>query len=158
MPDLVIYKDESGRLDGLGEKNRRAFQKFHRIVGELEVGETMGFSYRLPRSPKHHRYFFARLQALFERQEVFSDPEHLLGWLKVGAGHVDFVPGMDGQIVAMPASIAWLSIDEQTFIEIHRAMRDFMWTAHAQAYLWPHLTPEQRYVMVAVWVSEGETR
>ena len=105
MPELIVYRDEQGKLQGHGEKGRRAWDKFRRVVGGLEVGETMGFSYRLPRSPQHHRFFFARLTDLFERQERFDDEDRLLEWLKVGAGYVDLMPGSNGSPVAIPRSI-----------------------------------------------------
>ena len=148
MPDLVVYRGEDGKLQGLGEKGRRAWEKFRRVVEGLEVGETMGFSYRLPRSPNHHRFFFARLAELFARQERFDDDERLLEWLKVGAGFVDLMPGPDGALVAMPKSISWVTLDEQGFIEVHRAIRDFLMTPRAQEYLWPHLAPHARNQMV----------
>ena len=81
MPELVIVKDSTGQLEGLGEKGRRAWLKFRKVVSELEPGETMEFSYRLPRSPQHHKFFFARLQALFVRQEAFENVVHLLTFL-----------------------------------------------------------------------------
>ena len=148
MPDLVVYRGEDGKLQGLGEKGRRAWEKFRRVVEGLEVGETMGFSYRLPRSPNHHRFFFARLAGLFARQERFDDDERLLEWLKVGAGFVDLMPGPDGALVAVPKSISWVTLDEQGFIEVHRAIRDFLMTPRAQEYLWPHLAPHARNQMV----------
>ena len=148
MPDLVVYRGEEGKLQGLGEKGRRAWEKFRRVVEGLEVGETMGFSYRLPRSPNHHRFFFARLAELFARQERFDDDERLLEWLKVGAGFVDLMPGPDGALVAVPKSISWVTLDEQGFIEVHRAIRDFLMTPRAQEYLWPHLAPHARNQMV----------
>ena len=148
MPDLVVFRAEDGKLQGLGEKGRRAWEKFRRVVEGLEVGETMGFSYRLPRSPNHHRFFFARLAELFARQERFDDDERLLEWLKVGAGFVDLMPGPDGALVAMPKSISWVTLDEQGFIEVHRAIRDFLMTPRAQEYLWPHLAPHARNQMV----------
>lgn len=151
MPDLVIFKDDTGQLEGFGEKGRRAWLKFRKLVADLEPGEMLQFGYRLPRSPKHHRYFFARLGELFALQERFEDEGHLLEWLKVGAGHVDFVPGRDGQIVAMPRSIAWANLDEQGFIEFTRAMNDFLWTPHAQEFLWPALTPVKRSEMLRAW-------
>ena len=86
MSDLVIFKDATGRLEGFGEKGRRAWAKFKKIIEGLEVGETMQFGYRLPRSPNHHKFVFARFQALLERQETFSDLDHLIVFLKVGAG------------------------------------------------------------------------
>ena len=154
MPELIIVKDNTGQLEGLGEKGRRAWLKFRKVVSELEPGETMEFSYRLPRSPQHHRFFFARLQALFERQEAFENVEHLLTFLKVGAGLVDWMASPRG-LVAVPQSIAWINLDEQQFIEATRAIRDFLWTDAAQAALWPHLNEQRRYQMVDQWVREA---
>ena len=148
MPELIVYRGDDGKLQGLGEKGRRAWEKFRRVVEGLEVGETMGFSYRLPRSPQHHRFFFARLAELFARQERFDDDERLLDWLKVGAGYADLMPGPDSSLVAMPRSISWVALDEQGFIEVHRAIRDFLMTPRAQEYLWPHLLPHARHQMV----------
>lgn len=154
MPDLVIYKDDAGQLEGFGEKGRRAWLKFRKLVADLEPGEMLQFSYRVPRSGPHHRFFFARLQELFELQDRFDELGHLLEWLKVGAGHVDFVPGRDGQLVAMPRSIAWHNLDEQGFVEFTRSMQDFLWTPHAQEFLWPQLTPVQRSEMFGSWYGE----
>lgn len=154
MPELIICKDSTGQLEGFGEKGRRAWLKFRKTVAELEPGETVEFSYKLPRSPQHHKFFFARLQALLERQEAFEDLEHLLTFLKVGAGLVDFMPSPRG-LVAVPKSIAWVSLDEQEFVEATRAIRDFLWTDAAQAALWPHLSEQRRYQVVEQWHREG---
>lgn len=156
MSELVIYRADDGKLAGLGDKGRRAWLKFKKIVEGLEVGETLAFSYRLPRSPRHHRFFFSKLTSLFDRQEQFSDLERLLDWLKVGAGHVDLLPWRDGVLAAIPKSIAWHNLEEQDFIEFARAMNDFLWTDHAQAALWPHITPAQRHECVAQWHADFE--
>lgn len=158
MPDVVIYKDETGKLAGLGDTNSRRWMKFRRAVDGLEVGETLRFHYSIPRSPKHHRFFFWRLGALFARQESFEDEDHLLVFLKVGAGYVDFMPGHDGQLVAVPKSIAWHSLDEQGFIEFGQRMNAFLWTPAAQLALWPHLDAQRRYDMVEQWHLEGDQR
>lgn len=162
MSELVIVKGEDGKLQGLGEKGRRAYEKFRKKVAELEVGETLKFSYKLPRSPGHHRFFFGKLAGmkgipgLLARQEVFEDLDHLLEWLKVGAGHVDFLPGPGGVMVAIPRSIAWDQLEEQDFIEFTRAMNDFLWTDYAQATLWPHLSDEQRHACIESWHRDFE--
>lgn len=155
MADLVIFRNENGKLEGFGDKGRRAWDKFRRLVKDLDVGETLSFSYRLPRSPRHHRFFFARLSELFERQERFDAAKPMLEWLKVGAGHCDFAPGANGTLVALPKSIDWHSLEEQDFIEFHRDMTDFLWTPHAQEYLWPHLTTNQRYATLKAWADNG---
>jgi hypothetical protein len=151
MPDVLIVKSDTGHLSGLSAKDHRAYQKFKSVVTGMEPGETMQFSYRLPRSPQHHRYFFARVNDLLGRQEVFSDLDHLMIFLKVGAGFVDFMPGPDGQLVAVPKSIKWIELDEKEFTEVRMAMWDFLWTEQAQAALWPHLGADQRYACVDSW-------
>lgn len=154
MPELVVYRSENGKLAGHGEKGGRAWSKFLKLVKELAPGDTMAFSYRIPRSPKHHKFFFALMGELFDRQEAFEDREQMMDWIKVGAGHVDFVPGLDGVMVALPRSINWASLDEQEFIEVHRAVRDFLWTPHAQAFLWPHMRPKRRQEAME-WLLES---
>lgn len=153
MPDVVLLKDGTGKLDGLGERDRRAWGKFRRLIRDMRPGETVEFSYRLARSPQHHRFFFARLQALLERQESFADLDRLLAFLKVGAGFVDFMPSPIG-LVAVPKSIAWANLEEQQFAEVVRAIWDFLWTEAAQIALWPHLGEQGRYQMVKQWVME----
>ena len=157
MTALVIYKAEDGKLDGLGEKGRRAYAKFRKMIEELSVGQTLGFSYVLPRSPPHHKYFFAKLTGLFERQEQFTDFDRLMDFLKVGAGHVDLFPGQNGVFVAVPKSINWEKLEEQGFVEFHRAMNDFLWTPYAQAALWPHVNAEQRYRCIECWHWDFQT-
>jgi len=151
MPEIVVMRDNDGKLAGLGVKNHASLVKFRRMLQEAEPGETFHFSYRCPRSPQHHRWFFSRLDVLLGMQESFADTEHLLVFLKVGAGFVDFLPGMDGQLVAVPTSIAWHLLDEREFTEVRMAMQTFLWTPQSQAALWPQLTPDQRYAMVDQW-------
>lgn len=155
MPQVIVYRTEQGTLAGLGEKGVRAFDKFKRQVDELEVGETVIFSYKLPRSRKHHGFFFSKLRELFDRQEKFEDQDHLLEWLKVGAGHCELLPGAHG-LVAIPKSIAWDELEEQGFIEFARAMNDFMWTDIAMETLWPHLPLAARRECVQNWHDSAE--
>jgi hypothetical protein len=151
VSQLVIYKNESGKLEGLGEKGRRAWLKFLKVIKEMTPGETLGFTYKLPRSPQHHKFFFLKLTDLFNRQEVFADQRRMLDWLKVGAGHLDLLPGRDGTPVAIPKSISWEELEEQDFIEFARSMNDFLWTDYAQTVLWPHLSEEKRYECIDNW-------
>jgi hypothetical protein len=151
VPKFVIQKDSNGRFQGLGPAGHRAYMKFRFMCKEAPVGATLSMAYTIPRSLSHHRYFFASVTELLGMQERFDELKPLLEWLKVGAGHVDFVPGIDGQLVALPRSIDWESLEEKDFTEFHQAMRQFLWTPHAQAYLWPHLNTDQRYAMVDKW-------
>lgn len=155
MPDILIFKDENNQWHGYGEKGRRGWDKWQRVCDQLAPGELIGFSYHLARSPRHHKFFFARLHALFDRQESFNKVEHLLEFLKMGAGHVHWIPSA-GVLVPVPDSIDWMSLDEQEFTEVKRSVWDFLYTPQAQASLWPHLTPMRRYRMIYEWEQEGE--
>jgi len=140
MSDLVIVKTEAG-LQGLGEKNERAYGKFKAKTKAMEVGETLAFSWKEPRSPKFHRLFFAMLGNLFDRQEQFADADQLRSWLTVGAGYCDFVPGPTGRMVALPKSIAWHTMDDGDFRNLVSEVWAFLRTEHAQRFLWPMVAP-----------------
>lgn len=154
MSEVVIVKGEDGKLQGFGEKGGRAWARFLKRVAEMACGETLQFAWHEPRSPQHHRLFFAKLHGLADRQEAFDDETKLRQWLTVGAGYCDLVPGPDGQLVAIPQSIAFHRLDEVEFSELHRQVDNFLWSPHAQQYLWPHLSVVQRYAMVEQLMTE----
>ncbi len=141
MSAVVVMKDEAGKLVGLGEKGSRAWSKFRRAVESLEIGETIGFEWKKPRSPKYHRLYFVMLHDLFDRQEQFPDADQLRAWLTVGAGYAEFVPGPRGRMVALPKSIAWSRMDDVEFAELVEATWRFLRTEHARRFLWPELDP-----------------
>lgn len=154
MSAVVITKGQDGKLQGLGEAGARAWAKFRRRVESLAHGETLHFEWREPRSPGHHRLFFAKVGALSEMQEQFDTVEKLRAWLTVGAGYCDFVPGPKGRMVALPQSIAWHKMDEAEFSELHAKVDEFLWTAHARRFLWPHMTDAESHNMVQALIME----
>lgn len=156
MSRLVITKGEDGKLCGLDPAGQRAYGRFKAAVAALRPGETLGFTFRLPRSPKHHAFFFLKLQRLLERTEAFTELDKLRAWLTMGAGYADFVPGMDGQPNAIPRSLEFDSMDEADFAELHRAVDAFLWTLHAQAVLWPALDANQRWACMESFFGEFE--
>ncbi len=145
MTAIVITKNSQGKLEGIDEKGRRAYAKWRRLVTDLQPGETLTFSYRMPRSPAHHRFFFQKLNILLERTETFDDLDRLRYWLVMGAGYFDLVPGFDGKPNAIPRSLDFTQMDEAEFAELHHQVNTFLWTTRAQETLWPHLDAEGRY-------------
>lgn len=148
MSKVTIIKDETGRLRGLDLAGQRAYAKWRKLVTELPVGQTLTFTYRMPRSQAHHRLFFAKLQSLLNRTEEFDNIDHLRHWVTMSAGYADFVPGLDGKPNAIPRSIDFDNMDEADFSELHRAVDQFLWTPRAQQTLWPHLNQHQRFKCV----------
>lgn len=139
MPDLVITKAADGKLAGADDRYERGYARFRAAVAAMQPGDTMRFSFWLPRSPKFHRRHFAMLGKLFESQEQFTDPEMFRAWVEVGAGFCDLLPGPKGRQVAVPRSIAWEKLDDADFAEHHADVVAFVRSQHFARFLWPHL-------------------
>lgn len=154
MPEIVIRMGDDGKFEGLGPANERAWARWRRLVAEAKPGDTLRFSYKLPRSPEHHRALFAQLSSLLNLQEQFTELKELRLWATVGAGHCRFVPGPTGVMVPIPESIDFESLDEAEFTEFHRRFVDFLRSPRLAAFLWPHLPDEARRQMVEL-VLEG---
>jgi hypothetical protein len=156
MSKCVITKGQDGKLCGNDEASQRAYAKFKRLVESLGVGDTLAFSYRQPRSPAHHRLFFAKLNSLLSRTEAFTDLDKLRYWLVLGAGYAEYLPGQNGTLYAIPKSLDFDTMDEVEFSELHKAVDAFLWTADAQATLWPHLNAQGKNECVQSFLSEFE--
>jgi hypothetical protein len=156
MSSVVLYRSDDGKLAGLGDKGHRQYEKFKRAAAALEPGDTLQFDYRLPRSPKHHRYFFWKLKGLFDRQETFEHEDDLRAWVLVGAGFCHFVPGTDGQLVAIPRSMDWSMLEEADFLEVHRRVDAFLWELRARRVLWPHMNDAKSFESIDLWRAAYE--
>jgi hypothetical protein len=139
VADVVLTRGPDGKLQGMGEKGARQYQRFLAAVKQLQPGDTMRFSFKLPRSPVFHRRHFAILNAVFEQQEQFASPEAFREWVQVGAGFCDLVPGPKGKPVAIARSIAWEALEEADFAEHHAAVVGFLRSTHCTRFLWPHM-------------------
>ena len=148
MPDVLVTRNEEGNIVGFGEMGVAAWSRFMARVRDLEIGELLRFSYRVPRSPKFHRMHFRMLRDVYESQEQFDDEEKLRKWAEVGAGHCDVVPGPMGRMVAIPRSLAYEALDDVEFGEVHRRVKDFLQSPHATRFLWGHLYDQEQMKMI----------
>lgn len=155
MPTVTLYLNNQGKLAGVTEKDGKAYGKFLSRIRDLGHG-CITFTWREPRSSPYHRRHFAMLNALFEAQEQFDDPDQLRKWLEVGAGYVEFVPGPKGRMVAMPKSIAYDKLDQAEFEPIHQAVFSFARSQHARRFLWSHLSDEEGWQMIESILGEFE--
>lgn len=138
MPTITLHIGESGKLEGLSERDRKAYAKFRRRLEALG-NESITFSWKEPRSGPFHRRFFKMVTRVFESQEQFQQDRHMLDWLKVGAGYADLVPGPKGKPVAMARSINWETLDQAEFEPIARDIWRFFRSTYATRFLWPWL-------------------
>ena len=47
MSKVTLIKDDTGKLRGIDPAHERAYQKWRKQALELQVGDTLGFSYML---------------------------------------------------------------------------------------------------------------
>jgi hypothetical protein len=136
--DVVLIRTEEG-LKGLGEKSGKHYDEWRNHVRSLEVGQTVRFSWKKPRSLKFHGLHFALLTRVYEAQEQFQSFDAFRLWVQVGAGLCDLVPGPTGKPVAIPRSISFETMDDLEFADHHQAAKDFLRSSHACRFLWPML-------------------
>ena len=156
MSVVQLVKDACGKLAGFGARGERAYARFLAAVRDLEAGEMLSFEYKVPRSGPFHRRHFKMLWAFFAAQEQFVDEHDFRKWTEVGAGHVQFVPGPDGRMVALPKSISYEALDDEPFRELHEKVVRFLRSQHATRFLWPHLSDLQAGNMVETILAEFE--
>jgi hypothetical protein len=154
MTTVILTKNDQGKLEGLGERSGRAWAKFRKTMEAMEIGETLSFTFKFPRSPRFHRFHFAMLAALFEAQEQFDDADVFRKWAEVGAGFCRLVPGPNGRMCALPDSIAYERLDDEEFRDVHEKVKAFMQSRRAQQFLYPHLSEQDAAAMIDV-VMEG---
>lgn len=156
LPTITLVRSpESGKLEGLSDKDKTLYSRFLEKAKKLAGDVSLTFSWAEPRSPQYHRRFFALLGQLFDAQEQFDDADDLRQWLTVGAGHVRFVPGPKGRMVALPVSIKWARMEQDEFEEVARDVWAFAYSEHARAFLWPHMSNEQSYEMMTTILDGG---
>lgn len=143
-------------LHGIDEKNHKRWRRFVNYVFGLEEGEIAEVATRMPRSGPFHRFHMAIEQAVFNAQDRFNDFEQFRNWLKIGAGHVTWVPGAKGGIVPLPKSTSYANLEEPEMREVHDAMIAFLRGPHAAPYLWKHLTAADAAAMVDTIMREFE--
>ena len=86
------------------------------FLSEIPNGREVLVSIRRPRSPQHHRWFFAMLRKVVENSEHWSTEEDLLDDLKIMTGHITRrVNLITGEIVAVARSINFASMPQDPF-------------------------------------------
>ena len=139
MAEVIVTKDDAGKLVGMGDKGQRAWDRFVRATRELQPGDTLRVDFKIPRAPGPHKQHFKLLHALFDQQDQYVDFERFREWVQVGAGFCDIVPGPKGRPVAHARSISWERLEEADFEAHHREVVAFLRSTHCTRFLWPHL-------------------
>lgn len=138
-----------GQVDGLSQQDKKSWRRlWNWILRHAGAGEMVSIKTLRERIGWYHRKHMAMEQALFESQEKFDNFKQFRNWLKIGAGHCDWLPGPKGAVVPVPRSISYAELEQGSMEVVHDAMVAFLRTEHPQKVLWPHLSPADRAEMM----------
>jgi TusA-related sulfurtransferase len=150
MSEITLVKNDQGQIEGFGEADKRAWNRFKKNLRSMEPGELVKITTKAPRVGAFHRRHMKMENVVFDSQERIGNFDQFRYWLKVGAGFVDWMAGARGGVIPVPKSISYEKCDEDEMREFHRDAVDFLRTDHAAHYLWPHLPVEQALEMIEV--------
>lgn len=83
-----------------------------------------------PRNIKFHRKYFALLNTIFEQQEKYTNRNHFRTDLQIRAGHYDEHITDQGEVIYMPKSISFASMDEHAFSDLYNNVLDICLRAY----------------------------
>lgn len=111
--DVYFTKTLSGLVPA-DEEAKQAIRKY-------KIGETLRAKITKPRDYRNHKHYFALLNLTFENQDRYTSFEHFRKAMQIAAGHVDEVIKLDGEIVFIPKSIDYSTLDELEFQKVFGA-------------------------------------
>src|ERR1700761_9595865 len=75
-----------------------------------------------PRSYQHHKMIMALLTLTYENQELYEDFEMFRKAVALAAGHIEELTTVDGEIIRLPKSLNYDTLDEIEFTKVSGAM------------------------------------
>ena len=98
-----------------------ADERTEQLLKTFGAGEVIAAQIRRPRNIKHHRKFFALLNAIFQNQEKYLSVEAMRFALIIASGYAEEVQ-LEGDKVAMrPRSLNFASMDQTEFEAFYEA-------------------------------------
>lgn len=137
MPSLVLTVGQDGKFCGLTHEDQVQFKRWCNRAKEMKPGETLSFTYEIPRSQKMHSRYFVALQQIWENQEVFRSVDELRVWAEQGAGHVERL-NVEGVTVERVKSISYDELDDDPFFVLFSKVKAFILSHKGLRKLWPH--------------------
>src|SRR3990167_1051709 len=156
MSKITLVKSDAGELDCFSRSDKRAYGRFKKLITEMEFGELLTFAFFFPRNPRLHAKHMGMLRLFFESQETFADYDRFREWTQIGAGHVNWIPGVDGVMQAVPKSISFAECDDEEMNKVHEDTKTFFRTDRAQVTMWPGLDPNIRSIGAEALVGQFE--
>ena len=107
MSEIYLTKTLTGFVPA-DEQARQAVKRW-------KIGETLKCNVKKPRDYTNHKRYFALLNLTYENQEKYHNFEMFRKAVQIAAGHVDELITLDGEVVLIPRSIDYTTLDELQF-------------------------------------------
>jgi hypothetical protein len=92
------------------------------IARKFKLGGVFRADVIKPRSYRHHKLILALLNLTYANQDLYDDFEMFRKAVAVAAGHVDELVTVDGEVIRLPKSINYDTLDELEFTKVSGAM------------------------------------
>lgn len=92
------------------------------VARKFKLNEVYRSDVVKPRSYRHHKLIMALLNLTYANQEMYTDFERFRKSVAVEAGHVEELVMPDGEIIRLPMSINYDTLDEVEFTRVAGAM------------------------------------
>lgn len=154
LPDQerdILRRFFTEHVRGMDAGNDKRWRRFVRDLFNAAPGEGFEILRKEERGGPFHRRHRVILQRLFDSQERFRNLDRLHDWIKVGAGHVDWIEGKP-----RPRSTSFDVCSEDEMREFHAAAVEYLETERAQRFLWRLVKAAQRPAMLEAVLSKPE--
>jgi len=84
---------------------------------KLPADQTVRVEVRRMRNPRQHRLYWSLIGLVYEHQTRYATRDQLHQAIKVAVGYYDEIPKRDGQVIAVPHSIAFGNMAQDQFEE-----------------------------------------
>lgn len=92
------------------------------LVKKFKVGEVYRADVVKPRSYQNHKLAFALLNLTYSNQDRYKDFESFRKAVAVAAGHTEELVTVDGEVIKLPKSISYDTLDQIEFQSVFGAM------------------------------------
>ncbi len=120
----ILIRSEKG-LRGATPADHDAWTKFKRRLDRMKPGTWFRIEWSVPRHGPHHRKLFALLTLIADNSETYETAEKALVAVKLVAGYFDpVIDPRTGQMVPVPQSVSYESMDQDVFDIFYQAAID----------------------------------
>lgn len=114
MARLYLKKTLTG-FEPADDASKDAWKKYK--TGDVYRAEVVK-----PRSYQHHKLCFALLSLTYMNQERWTDFESFRKAVAIAAGHTEELVTVHGEVIRLPASLSYDTLDEVQFTDVFGRM------------------------------------